>query len=302
MYSIPRLVKITMAALPAIALMACTSSSVPQMNSMNMAGDDFNHQLARNYKASANFEDKAMFDTEDADLYAKKSILSANGKPTNPDNMAKREIADTSTLPELRNAHARLTKALAGGAARTSPVNAAAAQANYDCWVEQQEEGYQHDHIAACKAGFWRAMNATETAMAPTPAQPRVAMRSAAPAKAAPAEAQAYQVFFDWDGSALSDDAREVLNQAIARNRATGHGIHLVGNTDASGTDAYNMGLSNRRAASVASYLTSKGVASGAITSEGRGERDPLIATNDGAREPQNRRVSIELSTQTSGR
>jgi len=55
----------------------------------------------------------------------------------------------------------------------------------------------------------------------------------------------------------------------------------------------YNQGLSERRNASVQAYLTSHGVAAGAITSQGFGESNPRVPTADGVRELQNRRVEI---------
>ncbi len=48
----------------------------------------------------------------------------------------------------------------------------------------------------------------------------------------------------------------------------------VIGATDTRGSDAYNQKLSERRAASVVKYLTSKGVSAGMLTAEGRGEKD----------------------------
>ena len=39
-----------------------------------------------------------------------------------------------------------------------APHMSARAQAQFDCWVEQAEEGHQTDHIAACRTGFLNAM------------------------------------------------------------------------------------------------------------------------------------------------
>ena len=311
MNPISKMIRLAVVALPAMALMACTSS-IPRMNAVDMTGDDFNHHLARNYKTFSNYEYDEMYDRADAVLYAEKAMAAAAGTPTNPDDLKNRSIEGADKVAELQTARARLMQSLAAGAAQKSRANAANAQANFDCWAEQQEEGFQHDHIAACKDGFWRAMLATETAMAPAPAQRPVAQRAApkpsAAQRAAPKPAAAqpatstYRVFFDWDRSALTDGARELVDRAIQSSRATGHDIHLIGHTDSSGSDAYNMGLSQRRADAVTNYLVANGVARSAITSEARGERDALTGTGDGVREPQNRRVSIELTTRVAGR
>lgn len=296
MNAISRTVRLAVVALPAMMLMAC-ASPVPEMNTVSMTGDDFNHHLARNYKTFSNYEYDEMYDVADANLYADKAMAAAAGTPPDPDDLKNRSIKGDDKVAELQAARSRLMRSLAAGAAQTSRVNAASAQANFDCWAEQQEEGHQLDHIAACKDGFHHAMLATEMAMAP--AQRPVAQRAVPkPAAAQPAN---YRIFFDWDRSALTDGARELVDGAIRSSRATGHRIHLIGHTDSSGSDAYNMRLSQRRADAVTDYLVANGVARSAITSEARGQRDALVPTADGVREPQNRNVSIELSTRMSG-
>ncbi|RYD96347.1 MAG: OmpA family protein, partial [Sphingobacteriales bacterium] len=59
------------------------------------------------------------------------------------------------------------------------------------------------------------------------------------------------------------------------------------------GGDQYNVGLSQRMAANVRSYLASRGVPDSAITTQAFGESRPAIDTADGLREPQNRRVEV---------
>jgi outer membrane protein OmpA-like peptidoglycan-associated protein len=53
------------------------------------------------------------------------------------------------------------------------------------------------------------------------------------------------------------------------------------------------MGLSMRRAQSVLAELVRRGIPEGQIAVFAKGERDPLVPTPDGVREPQNRRVEI---------
>jgi outer membrane protein OmpA-like peptidoglycan-associated protein len=53
------------------------------------------------------------------------------------------------------------------------------------------------------------------------------------------------------------------------------------------------VGLSQRRADSVRSYLAGRGIPDGSIATEAFGESRPLVETADGVREPQNRRVEI---------
>jgi OmpA-OmpF porin, OOP family len=103
-----------------------------------------------------------------------------------------------------------------------------------------------------------------------------------------------YIVFFDWDKSNLRPDAASVLDNAVAQYTNCGNAkVMLAGHADKSGAATYNVGLSQRRNATVRSYLESKGVSGGAITSEAFGETAPLVQTADGEREPQNRRVEV---------
>ena len=103
-----------------------------------------------------------------------------------------------------------------------------------------------------------------------------------------------YIVFFDWDKSNLRPDAASVLDNAVAQYANCGMAkVMLAGHADKSGTAKYNVGLSQRRNDTVRSYLESKGVAGGAISTEAFGETAPLVQTADGEREPQNRRVEV---------
>ena len=72
--------------------------------------------------------------------------------------------------------------------------------------------------------------------------------------------------------------------------------INVTGNTDASGSDAYNMRLSERRAQTVAAELERRGIPASEISIIAKGERNLLVPTADGVREPQNRRVEIVYS------
>jgi len=102
-------------------------------------------------------------------------------------------------------------------------------------------------------------------------------------------------VFFDWDKSDIRADAASVLD-AVAAQYQTGRcptSVMLAGHADRSGPATYNVGLSQRRNASVRSYLSSRGVPDGAMSSEAFGESRPLVQTADGVREQQNRRVEI---------
>lgn len=78
--------------------------------------------------------------------------------------------------------------------------------------------------------------------------------------------------------------------------------IHIVGHTDSSGPDNINQTISENRAAAVATYFQNLGVDSSRVRTEGRGERELLVKTGDGVKEPRNRRVDIVIKAVVEGR
>ena len=101
-------------------------------------------------------------------------------------------------------------------------------------------------------------------------------------------------VFFDWDRDDLTNEARNTLNGVAENYRRGGQTqVVLAGHADRSGSDAYNQGLSQRRANRVRDYLITQGVPGGSMTTQAFGEERPRVETADGVREPDNRRVEI---------
>jgi len=128
------------------------------------------------------------------------------------------------------------------------------------------------------------------------PSEPEAAPAAYVPPPVqAPAPApKSYLVFFDFNKSDLTPQAREIVDTA-AKNASANKVTQLTvtGHTDTVGSDAYNMRLSRRRAESVAAQLEKDGIASSEIAIVAKGKRDLLVPTADGVREPQNRRVQI---------
>jgi OOP family OmpA-OmpF porin len=286
--------RLAVVALPALGMMACAPTAVDQANRSNYAGADFNQQLARNYKDLANYEAYQMVDWPSANMYGEKAMAAGAGRQVAPlepqawiGTYPARHVRGDDKMTELVQARQRMLSAFGNGAMQRFPVDAAYAQSNYDCWVEQQAEGWQFDHIAACKNGFLRAMSVLEQQQTTQTTQT--------------VQQGPFMVFFDWDRSNLTADAQRVLDQVIARERNNTAGLHLIGHADKSGPDNYNIKLSQRRADAVKAYLVRNGIAANRITTEARGERDPLVQTADGVREPQNRRVAVNLMGRAPG-
>ena len=77
--------------------------------------------------------------------------------------------------------------------------------------------------------------------------------------------------------------------------------IEVVGHTDSTGSDAINRPLSERRAASVGSYLKSRGVVTQRIATFGVGSDYPIASNDTSHGRALNRRVEITLSPLTGG-
>ncbi len=102
--------------------------------------------------------------------------------------------------------------------------------------------------------------------------------------------------FFDFDKSTLKPEGRQVLDQVAAQVETLNlETLIAVGHTDSIGTEQYNLGLSERRAASVKNYLVSKGIPADRIYTEGKGEANPIASNATREGRAQNRRVEIEI-------
>jgi outer membrane protein OmpA-like peptidoglycan-associated protein len=71
--------------------------------------------------------------------------------------------------------------------------------------------------------------------------------------------------------------------------------IEIVGYTDSTGSRQHNMDLSQRRAQSVATYLTSQGVSGANLSARGAGPDSPVASNADANGRAQNRRVEVNL-------
>jgi len=154
-----------------------------------------------------------------------------------------------------------------------------------------------HGALVGLRWSFGGPKSAPKAAVKPLPAAPKMEMAKApepAPAKAA--GPRAFIVFFDWDSDALTPASIGILESAATYARNVGLvRIEATGHADRSGTDIYNMGLSQRRADAVKAELVSLGIGDDDIGVAAKGEADPLVSTADGIREPQNRRVEIDI-------
>jgi len=274
--------KFSVIALAAVTISACAGTKLQQAREMQPAGSPYGVELSRGYLEYSRKEYNEG-DYKESDFAALRSIAAGKGQSVAPAEIGRYHLP-ADKVGELTTARQRLVTAQGKGAVSVAPSDTARAQVMFDCWIHEQEENFEPDEINACRNGFLAAMGAVEMAMMPK--APPVAM--------APGD---YLVFFDWNKADITPEAASILKTVAANAKKMGDSkIVATGYTDLSGSAAYNMGLSERRAEAVKADLVGQGVPANNITTIGRGEADPLVPTADGVREPQNRRVQIQFN------
>lgn len=102
-------------------------------------------------------------------------------------------------------------------------------------------------------------------------------------------------VEFDTNSAELRPESSDILDGAVAVLKHYPElKVEVAGHTDSDGTDAYNVALSNRRAASVMQYLKDHGVAN-ELKSKGYGERQPIASNKTAEGKAENRRVVLRV-------
>ncbi|MBL6946844.1 MAG: OmpA family protein [Rhodospirillales bacterium] len=263
-------------------------------------GDGFASALAREYKAFALFERDEMRDWPDAAHFGEKAMAAAGGDAVAPESLREWALPE-DRLGEMTAARARLVAALANGAGEYWPETAAQAQGRFDCWVEQQEENWQTEHIARCRDGYYAAIGEIDRAFAvsqsPTDNKtiPAVADAGLTPDRGID-QPKSFMVLFDFDSADIKADASEAL-AAIAETAKLGKTVRIIvsGHADLAGPEPFNDRLSWRRAQAVSRALVGKGVSADHISVTAHGERRPRVTTPDGVRDARNRRVEVTV-------
>ena len=282
------------AALAAVAFLggcaiASSGYDLEKMRKAQPSGDAFTGALTEEYSALANYEADKMYDWRDASYYSRKALRAALGVAVLPQPISERHLP-AEHVGELTAARADLESVLFASARDKVPASAARAQAMFDCWMEQQEENIQPEHIARCREDFAAAMNEIKAAMAPMAAAPAP---KAEPMAAAPAR---FVVFFAFDSDTVDDRGMSVVRDAVAAAQGSAMvDFTVTGHADRAGPEAYNLALSLRRANAVRAALGGRGIMNDKISVAGRGEAENAVPTADGVREQANRRVEIIL-------
>jgi len=103
---------------------------------------------------------------------------------------------------------------------------------------------------------------------------------------------------FDLDSANLTSQAKQNLEEfakALHNDQLASARFVVEGYTDGRGTEQYNIGLSERRAEAVTSFLFERGVGRDKVTAVGKGEADPRVPD---LMDPVNRRVEMKIELQ----
>jgi OOP family OmpA-OmpF porin len=104
-------------------------------------------------------------------------------------------------------------------------------------------------------------------------------------------------VNFKTNSAQLEPESAEVLDGVVAvLQQRPDAKAEIHGYTDSRGSDAYNLKLSERRAASVVDYLVAHGIARDGLRAVGFGRDNPVASNDTADGRSQNRRVTVQFS------
>jgi len=101
-------------------------------------------------------------------------------------------------------------------------------------------------------------------------------------------------VLFDFDSATLTTAGKDALNGYVTDLKSGDKVITVAGYTDSTGSEDYNLKLSERRAESAKAYLVKKGVPAARLTTKGYGETNFVADNGTAAGRAQNRRIELE--------
>lgn len=106
-------------------------------------------------------------------------------------------------------------------------------------------------------------------------------------------------VNFEFDKATLQTNAENILDEAaMSLEGQPSVKVEIAGHTDSQGPDAYNQGLSERRANTVKDYLVEKGANADNLTAVGYGESEPVASNDTLEGREENRRVELRILEQ----
>jgi OmpA-OmpF porin, OOP family len=253
-------------------LTSCAHMDIDDLKKAEQKGHEFTQNLTKEYLDFAMRETDKYNDQLDASHFAVKGIQAAAGLHVLPENPDVWGIADQGALGELHKYRERLMFALHKSGKVIDPALAAQAVVLFDCWVEEQAEGWQPENIAKCRDGFMTALKKLEESVR--------------------TEAPTFMIWFALNSATLTPEGQEEIDQIMKVAKHLTHHkfvIHCV--TDGIGGRAFNLKLSQDRAETVKAAVLKAGLDASRIESAvGLGEAEGTLEIK-----PFDRRCDIHL-------
>lgn len=292
-------------ALPLSLVLLAGCTNLAKLKRAEFTGTEFDNALASEYLAFSSSE-ADQFDWVDSHYFSRKGLEAASGFTPSPELPETWNVPEDS-LPRLTLARGQLLTVLTSDERLRLPQKAARLQLLYDCWVEQEEETWQNDHIHACQEDFYSTLKefkAFTEGTAPIEVEKGEVMNEQTETVIADVSDDGkptnFIVFFDFDNADIPTASQHVIDKVKgALDRFYNYNVTLEGHADRAGTEMYNENLSQRRAVNVKQALVESGVEKSAIGIKYYGEGKPHILTEDGIREQLNRRVVIQIDGET---
>ena len=160
-------------------------------------------------------------------------------------------------------------------------IDAAKAQANFDCWIYALGQKETGGNAGKCQTALLKNLNTVETAVAE-----RVSEKTLM-------QPTWFRALFATDSAELDSVSRSTVDNVLRRLAQLANAkVYVMGNTDQVGTAKYNLGLSEKRAQTVKAALISSGVQNAWITPVIYGEHNPARISRN-PNNALNRRVDV---------
>ena len=290
----------------------CAYHNIEKLKSTPSNNNQFSQALSDAYLEFALYEMNEMHDEIDAAYFAEKGYKARTGQEVLPELINSWDI-DVSLFNEVNNKRKELISTLSTNRAKDFPILTARTQLGFDCWLEQLEESWQIDHIKKC----YDMMNTGLMTLSQSNINHNIDIVEKTIIKKTKTkkvinekeeikeikeiknienidDKLKFAIYFAHNIYKLNNDIKysikKIYNNYIGDKNFT---IEVIGHTDRSGSEQYNITLSKLRANSVKKYLKSLGIVEESISTFYFGEKKPKIITKDGIKEKINRRVEI---------
>jgi len=255
-----------------ILLIVGCKSQLQKSKELHFDDKSFNSNLAKYYVNFAT-QEAEKHDWFDSEYFAEKAIKASHNLNTPPENPKNWQIKDSSAEKEVLSAYDKLNLLLNDKNKNLYPVQLAKAQANYDCWVEELEEGWQKDDIKMCKDNFNKFINEINNFFTPE-------------------VSNKFMVFYEFNETKLNNNQISQIKKFI-KSQKIGNNctINIEGHADYTGSQEHNDKISLMRAQKVSKVINS--IKSKKII--GHGYKKYLVKTEKGVKEKKNRRAEMYI-------